>query len=792
MLKKILMRVFLFIAIFIGTTACVCLYGYDNYTKNKDTNTKPITQQEDMLLTNLLNNVVEQPAMSGNLTIKSSDNKTNIQGNINYLNTSSPKVSANLTAYINGQSVTVNCIYINKIIYLTINNTTKISFSTDDFLSTAQNILNGITNGELSSVIDTSALQSALGNIKTTEINGGSRIDANIEGIGSIFILTNSKDFPTHLSANNLKLGNTTYSIQLKLSPSTNTTITVNKSDFTQITLGDYSDIAGALVKIVMNKGVSLSGQITLENGLTSTISLIITSNLEIKGSLELYGIKADFYYSKGAITANLLNNTFKMTLDELLKLFKTNFNLNINSKLNLELTSPSQLTINETNSVLFNMSNGNLNSIIINGENFTADLNVSTYYTTFTIPQTNTTIDANQLTTIFNNYNSLINADCFSVELTGKANNITVSGDLYLKLDKSFNSISEFCFYGKIASKYVNIYYKNNYYYLYYNGLKAKFSEKCVSDLYAYLTENSNITPIEIKDFETLFDKYISYAKLYANGKIYVEFSKGGNIELIPRTGYFDASISNLNISGTTISLTTRIKQNSTSYKTYLNQLNTSSYKDYSEVSNLVNATKNTLTKSSNTFTGQLSFSLWEWNFYNIDITMQTKYSNGKIVLTINLSNLPTSAILTEYNIIGYKNHKLTLTIKDAKMSVYRTIQNRFTGKTKIEENYTIALKALGLEDVKNMFGFDNTIFWLFRNASYTVPTENMLIEMLNSGTIKLVDSSLYVNLLNMNLAKYITRADARLRYNSKELTSLNISLSIKNILHIQLNLSK
>ena len=124
--------------------------------------------------------------------------------------------------------------------------------------------------------------------------------------------------------------------------------------------------------------------------------------------------------------------------------------------------------------------------------------------------------------------------------------------------------------------------------------------------------------------------------------------------------------------------------------------------------------------------------------------------------------------------------------------MTVYRTIQNRFTGKTKIEENYTIALKSLGLEDVKNMFGFDNTIFWLFRNASYTAPTENMLIEMLNSGTIKLVDSSLYVNLLNMNLAKYITRADARLRYNSKELTSLNISLSIKNILHIQLNLSK
>jgi hypothetical protein len=119
----------------------------------------------------------------------------------------------------------------------------------------------------------------------------------------------------------------------------------------------------------------------------------------------------------------------------------------------------------------------------------------------------------------------------------------------------------------------------------------------------------------------------------------------------------------------------------------------------------------------------------------------MQTKYSNGKIVLTINLSNLPTSAILTEYNIIAYKNHKLTLTIKDAKMSVYRTIQNRFTGKTKIEENYTIALKSLGLEDVKNMFGFDNTIFWLFRNASYTAPTENMLIEMLNSGTIKLVD---------------------------------------------------
>lgn len=793
MLKKVLMRVFLFITIFIGTTACVCLYGYEDYLKNKDSENTKITQQEDMLLTNLLNNVIEQPAMNGTLSIKSSDNKTNIQGNIAYLNTTSnPRVNANIIGSINGIIININCIYIDGIIYLKINNSTKFSFATDDFLTTAKNILNEITNGDLSGVLDTSALQSALSNIQTTEIDGGNRIDAHIDGIGSIFVLTNHKDFPTYISANNLNLGNTNYSILINLSPSSNTSITVNKSEYTMITLGDYTHIVGALVKIVMNKGASLSGQITLENGLYSSISLIITSNLEIKATLDLYGITADFYYSKGTITANLLNNTFKITLNELIKLLNNQFNLSINSKLNLKLTNSNQISVNETNSILFNITNGNLNSLSINGENFTANLNVSSSIKTFSIPETNTTLDANQLTTIFNNYNSLLTAECYSIDIDGKANNIAISGDLYLKLDKTFNTLSEFCYYGTIASKYVNIYYKDNNYYLYYNGLKAKFSSKCVSDLYSYLTENTNISPIEINDLSNIFNKYISYTKLYATGKIYLEFSSGGNIQIIPRTGYFDASLTNFNVANTTLSLSARIKQNNPVYKTYLDQLNTSSYTDYSEVSNLVNATKNTLTKNQNTFTGKLSFSLWNWNFYNIDISMKTKYSNGKIILTINLSNLPTSAIITEYNIIGYKNHQLSLTIQDAKISIYRTIQTRFTNKTKIEENYTTSLKALGLADIKNMFGLDNTLFWLFKSTTFQAPTENLIIKMLNNGSIKLVDNSLYVNLINMGLAKYITKADARVRYNSKELTNLNISLSIKNILHIQLNFSK
>ncbi len=791
-LKKILFNVIIFVLFFAGTFACVMYAGYANMKQQElEKQRTNVDAGNNEFLTSLVQNITTAESLGGNVSLKSTSGRTNISGIVELSNSGGIKAHATLNGYFENTDIELVAYYITDTLYLTYENM-NISFNVEDTISALSSILNGVTGGSLSELISLETLQTALTDIKTTELaSGGQKVEISVPYIGDLYIITNAKDVPIFMSATNVQLNNDVYSLTVNLN-SESKPFTVDTSIYSHIEVNNYSEIISSIVKIITEGGATFVGNIISENlPYPIDVELTINKELEILLSLQLDNVKAQAFYSGDTIYIDLFNNILSTSVDDLMKLINhysstttSNFELKVIDKSQLELnTSIGSFTIG------FDIQNSNLNNIYVNGAEFTIDLqNIGTVKEINFPYEKAKNISYQSLSSTIDKCINLISANKYSIEISGKINDLQISGNCYAELNQNKTSIKNFAFCGRLSGKTLSLYYTDDYYFLSYNGTNIKVSSECVNDLIDYF---SNETQVDYIDFNDVIDFIKNTAiKLQINSSSSLSLVNAtSSISALLRDNVAEFSATNICIAENILSVNAKIYTNSTAFKTYLSTLDKCNFTDCSKSDDLVKIVANTAKQSSASYTGNISIQLIPFEIVNVGIDLNTYYQNGKLKLVANLTNLPRQTVLTSYNTLTYKNHKATVTIYNGKINIVRTIEERFTNTTRIETNTTYNLNQINIDTLGEIMGLSAYSLGLIKNSS---SNSNFVIDSgaLAKG-IEKTDTSL---ILSTDIFKTIglSEVQTKLYHDSKHLTELVVDCSIKNSLKMHISLTK
>ena len=706
-------------------------------------------------------------------------------------NTDGLKIKAILNGYFENTDIDIIAYYITDTLYLTYQNM-NLSFNIEDSMAALSSIFNGATGGDISGLINLESLQNALTDMKTTQLeSGGQKIEISVPYIGDLFLITNAKHVPIFISATNVQLNNDVYSLSINLN-SESKPFTLDTSIYKNIEINNYSEIISSVVKIITDGGATFSGNITSDH-LPSPIGLELTINkdLEIQLSIQMGNLKSQLLYKDKVAYIDIFNNTLSTSVDDILKLINhytstevSNFNLKVIDKNKFELnTGIGSFTIG------LNITESNLESIHVNGSNFIIDLQACKDIKEITFDCSNAKkVTYNDLSTTIDKCINLLNANEHSIEVDGKINNLPIAGNCYVKLQDNNKTVKEFAFCGRLSGKSLSLYYSNKYYFLSFNGTNIKVSSECINDLIDYFNETTTINYIGFDSILEFINNTIIQLQINTNSSLSM-VTANSSISLLLRNNVTEFNATNVSLAENTISLSAKIYANNANYKIYLTALDENKFTDCSKAEDLVKIVANTAKLTSATYTGNLTIGLMPFDIFDIGIELSTSYVAGKLKLIANLSNLPRTTALTNYNSFKYKNHKSTVTIYNGEINIVRTIDERFSGKTRVETEVTYKLNELSINVLKDILGLSTHSIGIITNAS---SNSNFVVDAgaLAKG-IEQTDRSLKL-LTDSFKTIGISDLQVKLFHDSKHLTALNIDFSIKDILITHLSLEK
>lgn len=789
-LKKVIFNIMLFVLCFAGTLGCVL---YSSYAKMKNSENAPTTEKtqsaENNFLVSLINNVTTAESLGGDLKLTSQSGNTNITGKIEIANDEGINAKVVLDGEFENTNLDLTAYYLTDTLYVNYKNL-NLSFNVDDVMTALSGLLDGTTSGNLSDLLNMETLQSALTDMKTTELSsGGQKINLSVPYIGDFQILTNPNDVPIFISATNVNLNNDNYNLSLSLNTKANP-FTIDTSIYTTIDVNGYAEMVSSVVKVLTQGGANFKGTFTSQS-LNSTIDLELTINDQLEALLtaNVNNTNINIFYSDGYVYLDLFNNLLQVSVSDCWKLIKYYFD----SDFELSLIDKNTIQLDTSIGAFefgLDINNANIDGIYINSNGFNIDLTNTNKLRSINFSTLNAKkISFNDLTTTIDRCIDLLTAKEYSIEIDGSVNNISLRGNVYVGLNKTKSDLETFAFNGFINGKNIGLIYKENYYYFHYDGTKVKFSSECVSDLYAYFTEKTKINYIDFDDILEFLNQTTTKIQIKSCARLSL-VSGTTELAVLLRDRVAEFTANNISVGENKISASADIYAGSSTFKAYITNLNANSYIDLSNTTNTVKAVANSAKLSKANYTGYLTLGISNYNAYTVQVDLKTTYSDGKLKLVATLSNLPTTLAVTDYNSTGYKNHKATVTLYGGQLTINRTIQKRFSGTTLTETSKTYKFNEINTSILKDLFGFSNFVMNKITKATTKTSNTSFNLSSLLQG-ISTTDNSF--SLLTSSLKTFgVDNVNAKITYEKAYLKGLTLEASIKNAFNVYLKLDK
>lgn len=771
-MKKFLIYLTIFFAVFIGTATCIIVDGYNSYQANKANETTAINlQQNNSVLTSLASNVLGLKQFGGSFTL-TDNNSTNLSGTFALQNNNGQTIDVTLTGTCETFPVNASIQYFGDNIYINFNGS-KIKLSTDDIstgleavkvaLASLTDTIETASSSELPE-LSTDYLMQFLDKIKTTETESGIMMELSIPNLCDLYLLTDKDLIPSQILVNNIHLGSNVFSLNVRCDK-THTASKINYDEY--ISVSPVMEYIKPTLLALADESVGLYGQINF-NGSIIFVNATIKNQNKISGQLRFGNATANFELKNDYLLVEFYGKVFKITLEDLQLL------------LNSDLLRTAQTTdeINTYPTITPTVKDGKLSRIEITGENISGSLDIGkSYFDSISIDESNTK-SLKDLISVLNNFKSII-ANEYSLNIDFEQNDIKINGRAYVV--QSNLNIEKLYFSGDIIETPVTIIYENKTAFCNVDGIKFSLSNQSIENIFNIVlstTENSqnyqnaiDLTSLAELNFINNID-FTTRSITFSSDQI--------DAKLTSYSGFFKASIA-----AGDIQIQSTIYTDS-AYKSIAKNLVKSEYKDYSELSDLASATINTIKENYIHYNGNISIDIFDCTVENVGIDVEIFKNERRI--EIELSNLPTNSLLTYLNSIYYTTQNCHLTITDSYVKIYTTTRVLLTGKEVIISNRTIPLSEFSTDNLYDIMSLRNIYIKEIKkatNKTHSSPTIDITSDILDINK----DESI------LTLTKFVENfaSDLTIKIQHKnQIENISAQLNIHNLINFEINLNK
>ena len=772
-MKKFLIYLTIFVAVFLGTATCIVANGYNAYLQNDNNQlNKTKNNPNSTVLTSMASNVLSSEQFGGTFNL-TDNNKIDLDGSFAIENKNGQVIDVSLKGMCGNFYVDADVQYLNNFIYIDLNNT-KIKLSTEDISSGIEalklatsaltNTIETSSSSELPE-LDTDYLMQFLDKIKTTETETGMMIELAIPDLCNLYILTNKDSLPTQILINNVVVGSSVFTLNVSCN-NTQKPEAINTSEY--ISISPVIEYIEPALLALQEDSLGISGQIEI-GGNMLFIDATLKNKTKLSGKISFSNLTANFELKNDYLLVEFYGKVFKITIEDLKQLLE---------KINPTTLqgNVSQASIDFPN-ITPTISDGKLSRIEIQNNQIIASFDIGkSYFDSISIKETNTK-SLTELVSALENFKSIVSNE-YSLNISFEQNDISMNGNVYLTQNDL--SVEKFYFSGKILDVPTTIIYENDYAYININNLKFKLSSKSlesvlnivISTIKPQSQTESSLDISSLANINIINNIDFSARKLSFN-------SNNINAEITSYPNFYKA-----NITSNDITINSTIYTSDT-YKSIAKNLDKSEYKDYSEISALAAATMKTLEESYVHYSGKISIDLFNINIKNIGLEVEI-FKNEKRI-EVKLTNLPNNAILTYLSSIYYVGQNCHLTITENHVRIYTTTVVRLTGREVVVANKTIPISEFSIANLYDIMSLRKIYLKAIEKSAIGAPAPKVEL------STDMLD--IYQNETILTLTKFVENFASSLTITIQHVNtieSVSANLNIFSFIKINVSLTK
>ena len=791
MLKKIALYAMLFVLV-AATTAGVVVF-LNRKPKTSNIASVVTTEEEPSVLSSVVGASMSIENYKGKLNISSTDKTINLSGRFSVLDiATSPSAELSISGKLFGEDVNVRVKYKNDYIYLKYNNfgckILAADLTDSAFINEIVEVVSMFVDTAGAGIdFDIDSILAALADIKEEETRNGYKIELSLPGIGDAVVETDKDYIPLNIEASNISLFGKNINLQISGQKDTASAVVVSSSE-----QNDYIDISAAknmivcIAKSVKNLPAKVDGELFLF-GQKVDFSATVDNKFNIKLNAKYLNLNVELFYVNGSLYADVCGLKLKGTIAELIELCGTYSQIDVTKFLSELNLSGSGLTIAgiETS---FEFDGGCVSNVAIDSAFASGILNF-TYSEEGNVSQPNgyaAAMTFARAKTIVKSYVDLLKSNSFSLKAEGSASDINFNVSAYLKLND--RAIEDLYVGGKILNRSVYAYYKDNTAYISSEGIKVKFSNAFISDIWSYVSTLVNTDMPKI-DISTVVGEQLKSLYLDANANISLELACGLEIDITNGTDEKYITVRG-NAFGTDFNCNITLYSDGEALRLALDVLRPELYSDISDLSKTLTSAANTLLSENSVFKGSLTIDALDIAKLNIGVEIELDEITNDGCIKINLTNLPATCLITSTTKFKYSSQSVEIVVKGEKLAAKR-FGVKSDSRTKLFER-TYALKDLSADDIFDILGIGGMFGGAIRSSASSGgngSTQNNILDMISiyrtqNGLLGDINTS---NISGLKLAKFWFGTD------NDEINTINaLVLTDKSLVRVYLNLKK
>lgn len=807
-MKKILFNLILFILVASGTSVCVICAGTNNFsapqsetislnqasisnTQNETEETiEPEDEAEDeedpvsTTLFGIINNFISKENYNAKISISSSNSK--LSGELVYSNSkpvndikeidiSALSVSLAIEGKIKTNTIETSIVLNDGMLFVHAN-----CVNVKVAVSSIPEMVNQISSCfGISTSTNSFDISTILVGATCEKISGGSILSLSIPKLGEINITANNDFEVQMISANNIDILSSSFSLNITKSEEALNAASVFVEDYVDISKLPF--LLSSIIEVSKSLPISYYGTMNF-NGISANINASIDQSLNTKTVISYNNTNIYIYTDKESVTLKVFDLVVHTTFSEFVD-FVTNF-LGFCPTNNFGITEILENSINFSDncSIALSKSNNTISRIVASIDNFSLDIKKGYFVTAANNCDLSKAISLNRLKSIILTYDSALSKlNEFNFNIYATINNSMIfSGNGYLKTTNS--QLSKFYISGKSGDMNLEAYANRDMVYLNALGTKVCASKSNLDSVTEMIKNYVGIDGVLFSDIVNIVTKNI-YNISYNEGGFEVKLSSGGTIKVLANTSTIQLKLIGFAIKNNIINATITSTKNN--YAPKYEELDSSSYSDISSLLPSSKAFVNTFIDGF-TASGNATIKMLGIELYNITISLRSSYSNGKIGLCGTIGNLPTIALITSVNSIKYVSQSTSFSLQNGVLSYSRKALNRFSGKNEVLSSNSVELTNVTPEIISDMFGFDGTITSKIKDA--VLPTN--LADLLILDSIEVTDSSLAASLKTSSLLDNLKDTCLSISISNDKISAMTASFGFTNFIDITIDL--
>ena len=651
----------------------------------------------------------------------------------------------------------------------------KLYCSTEEALEIVQQIMS-LSDANIGTVIDVSMIQNLLGNITTEETSSGAITTLKLPVLNEVVIYTNKDSILTAITANNIQVGTNYFALQVSVSNMLSAQIgTPTQNEY--VNFAPTKDIINGIFTTYKQLPIRLAGTVSIGN-ISTYANIKIDKSFNLEATFSIKGQTAKVYIVDGYAYINYSNINAKISVSELLSLV-----IGSQSQVDFSITDikTNSISFGSLGSIILNYNNdGSIRNIAIDSPHISADFSISMTSGEIYAPNPSTVLNAKDIKTIYSKYSNYISED-YSISINSAFGTNTITGAAYINT-KNFKTFSTFCFAGTINNYDVFFALLNNTYYLEVETLKMKFENGSLSAFLDTLIDSANIKNVNTNDLLLDYVFSIKSASLSKAGALDLTFADSSSLSVKPFTNEIEVSLNSFALGNSRLNASVSICPNNKTYASYLRSIQDSEYVDCSNSDKLVRSLLNTLNSTNYSLSGSLDITYDSIELCEIKSSITFQKANNQQRIIVNLDNIPTTALITPYNSIGYKKQSATIILEGTQITVNRYLHHRFSDKKTLTFTKTMKISDLQASDLCDIVGIKSS---LMPSSNGTTSSADLSILEL----ISVSDSELLAQIRTSKLMNKLSDCQVAIKYENL-IDAISLNLTFGSSVNISLNL--